>query len=153
MIPKRTRSQTESDDDTGADYDAIQRAKRRTAARREEVSIAPGETLTPGFHSIHYALHASDVYMPLSLFTNNNLRMITRESGSLDFKKIYTSGLSGKQARVLDTSSFDKKYGPEQELSHPRWAEAANNFVKFTESLGDEDWSNCWLQHFQYLNS
>jgi hypothetical protein len=150
---KRTHSAADSEDDLAGDSSAIQKAKRHNAGLKEEVKVKPGDTHIPGFSNILYALYASDVYIPISLFTTSNLRVLARDGNSLPFRKVNEGGLSGKQARVLDVAEFEKKNGSEKDLTHVEWTEAVGNYLRFTQSFDNEKWSSRWFEHFKYLES
>jgi hypothetical protein len=118
----------------------------------KEIAITPGITITPGFHEYLYDLDKYLVYIPLSIFTNANLRAINRDSCSLTLKKINPKASRSKPPQVLDTDAFQKKYGKEEDLSHQLWIEAARNYVRFTADTGiNEDWSKRWDQHFGFF--
>jgi hypothetical protein len=53
-----------------------------------ETKITPGSVITYGFHQFHYNLDKYHSYLPLSLFTNENLCTILHEVNTLSLKKI-----------------------------------------------------------------
>jgi hypothetical protein len=149
FLPKHARSITDSDED----LNIIERAKRHNASRREELKTQPGSNRVPGFSNLLYALYISDVYMPLTLFTTENLKVLNREGNTLTLKKMNVAGAQSKQAKVLDTDEFEKKFGYEKDLSQPLWHEATGNFMRFLSNYGDEKWYNRWFEHFNYFDT
>ena len=153
LLPKRARSLTEPEDDPSLEGSMIQKAKRFHTTRRAEEKVEPGKIVPPGLNNALYALYLNEVYIPLSLFTNEGLRTLNREGNTLPTKKITYISSSGKQARVLDTAEFEKRHGNEKDLSRPEWTEASGNLIRFTESLGDEAYTTRWYEHFNFLES
>jgi hypothetical protein len=58
-------------------------AKKQHRDTDLEAKIIPGSITTVGFHQFHYDLDKFQCYLPLSLFTNENLRIILREANTL----------------------------------------------------------------------
>ncbi|KIL71852.1 hypothetical protein M378DRAFT_64604, partial [Amanita muscaria Koide BX008] len=98
------------------------------------------------------------VYMPLTLFTNENLRVLNREGPTLPTTKISISGTRGKEntAKILDLAKFEAQYGREEDLSRSDWTEAARNFIRFLDLIvpdGTYRPSARWDSHFGYFDS
>ncbi len=153
-LPKRARSinDTQEEEASSNMSTALQRAKRTHAARRPEAKIEDGELPNPGFSTYHFDLYSTETYMPLSLFTNTNLRIISREGGSLPFKKTMATDRSGKTVKIIDTFQFEKLYGSEKELTHAKWTQAAGNYMRFCQEVGGTTWHQRWFDHFYYLD-
>ena len=122
-----------------------------------ETKISPGSVITYGFHQVHYDLDKYHAYLPLSIFTNDNLRTILREANTLPLKKINPIHHKSKPPLVLDIDLFEQKYGREENLTHPAWLEAARNFVRFAGETGkdgsDGAWAERWDNHFGFFES
>lgn len=146
---KRAQSTSKSNDD----LNIIEQAKCHNASCREEMKTQLGSNHVPSFSNLLYVLYLSDVYIPLNLFTNENLRILNCDSNSLTLKKMNVAGAQSKQAKVLDTDEFEKKHGYEKDLSQPLWHEATGNFMRFLSNYGDKKWYNRWFEHFNYLDT
>ncbi|KAM6489565.1 hypothetical protein JOM56_014984, partial [Amanita muscaria] len=123
-----------------------------------ETATVPGHNLPPGFNHHHHVLITSHVYMPLTLFTNANLRILNREGPTLPTTKISISGTRGKEntAKILDLAKFEAQYGKEEDLSMSDWTEAARNFIRFLDLIvpeGNYRPSARWDLHFGYFDS
>ena len=145
------------DRDLEMDNSPEAKEKRRRRDTTKEVPMTPGVPTAIGFHSYHFELCKYEIYIPLSLFTNANLRIINRDSSSLTLKKINPKTAGSKPPQVLDTAHFEKRYGREEELSHQAWIEAARNYVRFAAETGvggeGGDWHKRWDDHFGFLES
>ncbi|KIL71683.1 hypothetical protein M378DRAFT_155280 [Amanita muscaria Koide BX008] len=139
--------------DSSKDECIIQRSKKHAAKRRAEISVTPGAVLPPGFNRHHHILFASNVYMPLHLFTNKNLRILNREGATLATTKISTSTAKGKEnsVKILDLTKFETLHGSEESLSQAQWSEAVRNYIRFFDSLDQESLSQCWEDHFGFF--
>ncbi|KAM6490910.1 hypothetical protein JOM56_013614 [Amanita muscaria] len=136
---------------------AKQKSKRFLSNPAKEVATVPGHSLPPGYNLHHHVLLTSHVYMPLSLFTNVNLRNISREGPTLATTKISISGTRGKEnmAKILDVAKFEAQFGREEDLSLPEWSEAARNFIRFYDEIvsdGPFRPSARWDSHFGYFH-
>jgi hypothetical protein len=151
LFQKRTRDIDPNDDPS----EPVPKKQHRDISL--ETKIIPGSAIIYGFHQLHYDLDKYKLYLPLSLFTNANLRIILREANSLTLKKINPPNPKSKPPFVLDIEAFERKYGREESLSHPAWLEAARNFVRFAGETGkdgiDGAWHDRWDQHFGFFES
>ena len=131
--------------------------KRQHRDTSLETKITLGSVITYGFHQLHYNLDKYHSYLPLSIFTNNNLRTILCKANTLPLKKINPLNLKSKPPLVLDIEIFEKRYGREDSLSHPAWLEATQNFVRFAGETGkngvDGAWYQRWDSHFGFFES
>ncbi|KIL55883.1 hypothetical protein M378DRAFT_61275, partial [Amanita muscaria Koide BX008] len=98
------------------------------------------------------------IYMPLTLFTNANLRVLNREGPVLPTTKISVSGTKGKEnsAKILDLAKFEAQYGHEENLTRSEWTEAARNLIRFLDSIvpdGPYRPSTRWDSHFGFFDS
>lgn len=128
----RKRRRESSDDDSSDEGSDVQKSKRHAAARNAEVAGTPGVVLPPGFSRYHHILFVNDVYMPLTLFTNLNLRHINR-GHALTTTEISVCSTRGKikSVKILDIAKFEALHGAEENLSYDQWFEAARNYVRF----------------------
>ncbi|KAM6500365.1 hypothetical protein JOM56_000999 [Amanita muscaria] len=134
------------------------RTKKFLSIPISETATVPGHNLPPGFNRHHHVLITSHVYMPLTLFTNENLRVLNREGPTLPTTKISISGTRGKEntAKILDLAKFEAQYGREEDLSRSDWTEAARNFIRFLDLIvpdGTYRPSARWDSHFGYFDS
>jgi hypothetical protein len=150
---KRKKGEDESDDENIESI--IQRTEKHLANRKAEIKIRPGDDFTPSFTELHYALCYNNAYMPLSIFTNDNLIVINREAPSLPQISINPHGLKGKKVYLLDIEKFEAKYGAEATLAQNEWVEAAANFISFLETLGEPGQTLAlrWKNHFSFFES
>jgi len=156
-LTKRSLKRKKCEDDSDEENidSIIQRTEKQLANRKAEIQIKPGDDFVPGFTDLHYVLCYNNSYMPLSLFTNDNLTVINREASSLPKVSINPHGLKGKKVYLLDIEKFEAKYGAEANLSQNEWVEAAANFVSFLETLGNPGQSQAlrWKNHFGFFES
>jgi hypothetical protein len=106
---------------------------------------------------LHYDLDIYKCYLPLSLFTNNNLHTILHDANSLPLKKINPTNHKSKPPLVLNIDLFKKKFGCKDGFSHPAWTEAMRNYVCFAAKTGKDRaegaWAKCWDMHFGFFNT
>ncbi|KIL70460.1 hypothetical protein M378DRAFT_624617 [Amanita muscaria Koide BX008] len=147
------RGRENLDGDSSEDECIIQRSKKHAAKRRAEISVTPGAVLPPGFNRHHHILFASNVYLPLTLFTNRNLRTLNREGAILATTKISTPGARVKDnsVKILDLIKFEALHGSEETLTQAQWAETFRNYIRFFDSLDQESLSQRWEEHFGFF--
>ncbi|KIL63375.1 hypothetical protein M378DRAFT_164684 [Amanita muscaria Koide BX008] len=153
----RKRHKESSDDDSSDEGSDVQKSKRHAAARNAEVAGTPGVVLPPGFSQYHHILFVNNVYMPLTLFTNLNLRHINR-GPALTTTEISVCSTRGKikSVKILDIAKFEALHGAEENLSYDQWSEAARNYVRFFKSLEHESQSKMssrWDAHFGFFKA
>ncbi|KAK2465395.1 hypothetical protein APHAL10511_002749 [Amanita phalloides] len=137
LTKKSLKRKKDEDDSEDENIDSIiQRTQKHLANRKAEIHIRPGDNFKPGFSELHYALCYNNSYMPLSIFTNDNLTVINREATSLPKISINPHGIKGK-VYLLDIEKFEVKYG------------------SFLETLGDPGQSLAlrWKNHFGFFKS
>ncbi|KDQ34079.1 hypothetical protein PLEOSDRAFT_152289 [Pleurotus ostreatus PC15] len=106
--------QRDRDDDEDDTLLTAPTAKRLCLDTGNEVLINPGDTVILGFHTLLFDLARFNIYMPLNLLTNANIRLVNREAHSLALSRINPSGKrTSKPPLVLDVEAFKKKYSRE----------------------------------------
>ncbi|KAL4252531.1 hypothetical protein AB1N83_014447 [Pleurotus pulmonarius] len=146
----------EVDEDTDDSHLPLPAAKRLCLDTAKEVTINPGDTVTLGFHTLLFDLARYNIYMPLNLFTNSNIRLVNREAHSLTLRRINSPGKrASKPPLVLDVEAFEKKYGREVDLTRDQWSEAARNFTRFAGEVGRDgeqgDYFMRWDNHYGFF--
>ncbi|KAJ7068915.1 hypothetical protein B0H15DRAFT_970470 [Mycena belliarum] len=111
-------------------------ARRKAKKIREEIVLQPGMSLPVAFNAIIFDLHAHNIYLPLSLFTSQNLEVINSSAATLPTLKLNAEP-GCKQPVVLNTEAFELKYLKELDLERAQWIEASSNYIAFlTEASG-----------------
>lgn len=98
-----------------------------------------------------------NLYIPISLFTGDNLVVILREAASLEtIKANYTTGCTSTKIQVLNVASFEKTYGKESGLSYATWCSAWRNYLRFCDEQDDtreKMWFKRWKDHYDWFQT
>ncbi|KAF7330695.1 hypothetical protein MSAN_02447600 [Mycena sanguinolenta] len=106
-----------------------------TKKPRKEITLREGMALPVAFHQHLRDLYTNGYYIPLSLFTNTNLRKLMSTAATVDMVKLNASTSYTKGLRLLDTAAFEQKNLKESDMDRGQWLEGAKNYIGFIGEL------------------
>ncbi|KZT25374.1 hypothetical protein NEOLEDRAFT_1241828 [Neolentinus lepideus HHB14362 ss-1] len=119
--------------------------KRRRELRgtEDEIDIEPGSSLElDKFHEEIMILSWNDQYLPISLFTHDELARFMAEADRMARTKLESKG-----CWVVDIAGIKD----ERSLTSGQWMEAFDNYIRFCGVIGDSSFVERWKEHFRWL--
>ncbi|PPQ87735.1 hypothetical protein CVT25_014420 [Psilocybe cyanescens] len=94
------------------------------------------------------------VAIPLSFFTQKNLRYIIDDLASLPTKKVNSCSGDLKAMYILDIEKLMVKLGTELSMDFGSYLQAADQYYKFQlQRSADKEWGDIWSAHFRFFDT
>ncbi|KAK0217456.1 hypothetical protein EDD85DRAFT_961863 [Armillaria nabsnona] len=130
-------------------HEEAEARRKKKYSRQGELTRQPGDSHHLNkFHLVLVkATDTGNSYLPLHLFTSNNLKIIQSRGFSLPDKKIYLP--SGSSVRILNVDN--SIFGMESDMTEVQWQDAFPHYIEFMRKLGSDIWAEHWESHFGFF--
>ena len=115
-----------------------------------EVSVEPGMVLAPSIPVPYYELAKANFYMPLTMFTDDNLRWAHANMAKL--KNMKNNNYKPGEKGLLYVNVEHERFAGEDRMEYILWIQAVPNFLRFALESRTDDIYHCWMDsHFSWV--